>query len=339
MKFIEAQQGSAEWFEARCGRITASRFAEAISTVGGLTEQQDQYVRLVQSGASHKDAAAAAGYKALPTSETVKRALEGKRTEDFSDTAKRYAADLSIERISKQPHGEPPKAWVLERGHTMEEAARRLYEGRNKSFVTEAGICVTDDGLFGYSTDGLVDDDGLIEIKAPVDSIKIQAMWDTGDVSEYLHQMQGGMWITNRDWCDFIMYVPELAAVGKDLFVKRIHRDDDFIDAMVLKLCDFEDLVSKNEAFWRAGLAPAAMPEIPEEDTDFQEVAQAAPPALRLGQIAERLGFSLTAAFLGKLGFEPAARDKAAQLYHERDFAMICAALSRHIITVQKQAA
>ena len=63
-------------------------------------------------------------------------------------------------------------------------------------------------------------------------------------------------------------------------------------------------------------------------------------PALRLGQITERLGFALTADFLRSLGFEPAARDKAAYLYREQDFAMICAALSRHISAVQaKQAA
>lgn len=64
------------------------------------------------------------------------------------------------------------------------------------------------------------------------------------------------------------------------------------------------------------------------------------PPTLRLGQIADRLGFALTAEFLRTLGFAPAARDKAAMLYHERDFAMICAALTRHISAVQaKQAA
>lgn len=59
------------------------------------------------------------------------------------------------------------------------------------------------------------------------------------------------------------------------------------------------------------------------------------PPTLRLGQIAERLGFALTAEFLRTLGFEPAARDKAACLYHESNFAMICAALQRHISAVQ----
>ena len=127
----------------------------------------------------------------------------------------------------------------------MEAAARMLYEARTGSFVTEAGICVTDDGVFGYSTDGLVDDDGLIEVKAPIDSTKILAMWQTGDTSEYDHQMQGGMWITGRKWCDFIMYVPDLAAVGKDLFVKRVFRDEAFIDAMVARLAKFDGLVEQ----------------------------------------------------------------------------------------------
>jgi hypothetical protein len=59
------------------------------------------------------------------------------------------------------------------------------------------------------------------------------------------------------------------------------------------------------------------------------------PPSLRLGQIADRLGFALTADFLRSLGFEPAARDKAAMLYHESQFSMICTALTRHISSVQ----
>jgi predicted phage-related endonuclease len=67
--------------------------------------------------------------------------------------------------------------------------------------------------------------------------------------------------------------------------------------------------------------------------------APTTPPTLRLGQIGERLGFSLTADFLRTLGFEPAARDKAAVLYHDADFASICAALIRHIGLVQTQRA
>jgi exodeoxyribonuclease (lambda-induced) len=217
MKFIECAQGTQEWLAARCGKITASCFAEAISRCQK------------KSGA--------------------------RNVGDPTAVAERYAADLAIERISGQPHGEPPKTWVLERGHEMEAAARMRYEARTGSFVTEAGICLTDDEVFGYSTDGLVDNDGLIEIKAPIDSSKILAMWQTGDTSEYDHQMQGGMWITGRKWCDFIMYVPDLAPVGKDLFVKRIHRDEEFIDSMVEQLAAFNKLAARYEAVLRRAVS------------------------------------------------------------------------------------
>jgi predicted phage-related endonuclease len=82
----------------------------------------------------------------------------------------------------------------------------------------------------------------------------------------------------------------------------------------------------------QAAVASAAL-----SDPGFLEVRThpTTPPTLRLGQIADRLGFSLTADFLRTLGFEPAARDKAAMLYHEREFPSICAALIRHIGAVQ----
>lgn len=213
MKFIGAAQGTPAWHAARCGKVTASRFEEAISVMS-----KNSTLRKVGE----------------PTA-----------------VAERYAADLSIERLSGQPFGEPPKAWVLERGHEMEFAARMKYEVRFKSFVTEAGICLTDDEIFGYSTDGLVEADGLIEIKAPIDSAKILAMWQTRDLSEYMHQMQGGMWITGRQWCDFLMYVPDLASVGKDLFVQRVPRDDAFIDEMVARLAKFDRLVQANVALFK----------------------------------------------------------------------------------------
>lgn len=85
-------------------------------------------------------------------------------------------------------------------------------------------------------------------------------------------------------------------------------------------------------------LAPAAAWPFPSERKQ-PTVAPNTPPSLRLGQITERLGFALTAEFLRGLGFDPAAKDRAAQLYHEHDFGNICAALQRHISAVQvKQA-
>ncbi len=83
-------------------------------------------------------------------------------------------------------------------------------------------------------------------------------------------------------------------------------------------------------------LAPAAAWPFPTKRAAVPTTA----PTLRLGHIADRLGFALTAEFMRTLGFEPSARDKAAMLYHEADFPSICAALTRHISAVQaKQAA
>lgn len=59
------------------------------------------------------------------------------------------------------------------------------------------------------------------------------------------------------------------------------------------------------------------------------------PPSLRLGQIAERLGFSVTADFMRELGFDAAGRERAAVLYHESDFDRICFALIEHITKVR----
>lgn len=226
MIVLDHQQGTAEWHAARAGKITASRFADAISV--------------------------------------CKKASGKRKVGDPSAVSDGYAADLVMERISGRPK-DNVTARVLERGHEMEVLARMKYEARTKTFVTEAGLCVDDSGVFAYSSDGFADRDGLIEIKAPVDNSKILEIWRTGDISEYMHQMQGGMWITGRRWCDFIMYVPDLADIGKDLYVQRVMRDDVFIDDMVLQLARFAKTVETWEALMRTIKAPAATPPAPVE--------------------------------------------------------------------------
>lgn len=211
MRFIPCLQGTPEWLSLRAGVITASMFADATAR--------------------------------------LTRASGDRKAGDFSTTSDKYRGDVAFEIISGKPYGEPPKAWTLQRGHELEPLARQAYEMRTGNIAMEAGICLTDDGRFGYSTDGLVHPvteagrimscKGLIEIKCPVDSNKIMAVLDTGDVSEYMHQMQGGMWLTGAQWCDFIQYVPDLANVGKDLFVKRVLRDEEFIAKLETDLIGF----------------------------------------------------------------------------------------------------
>ncbi len=198
--------------QARAGAITASRFADATSV--------------------------------------LTRASGDKKAGDTTAAADKYATDLAMELISGQSYGEPVKAWTLARGHELEPMARIAYEARTGNIAEGAGIAFTDDKAFGYSTDGLVNPvmldggesmtcDGLIEIKCPVDSQKILAILQTGDLAEYQCQMQGGMWITGAKWCDFIMYVPDLEKAGRDLYVQHVLRDDASIADMERKLMLF----------------------------------------------------------------------------------------------------
>lgn len=162
-----------------------------------------------------------------------------------------YAAQVALERISRTPCDEVFNSWQMRRGTELEPKARMEYELRTGNLATESGVVLTDDRMFGYSTDGEIGADGIIEIKCLASAIGVLEMWRDGDMSDYMHQMQGGMWITGRKWCDFVMYAPQLESVGKQLFYRRVDRDDNFIDAMVDQLMEFSRVVSGNEMILR----------------------------------------------------------------------------------------
>lgn len=162
-----------------------------------------------------------------------------------------YAAQVALERISGTPCDEVFNSWQMKRGTELEPKARMEYEAATGNFATESGVVLTDDRLFGYSTDGEIEADGIIEIKCLASAIGVLEMWRDRDLSDYMHQMQGGMWITGRKYCDFVMFAPQLEAVGKQLFKQRVERDDNFIDAMVEQLLAFSKTVSDNEMVLR----------------------------------------------------------------------------------------
>jgi exodeoxyribonuclease (lambda-induced) len=158
-----------------------------------------------------------------------------------------YAAEVALERVTAQAADQGYVTWQMKRGTELEPLARMAYEANTGHMATEAGVVLTDDRLFGYSTDGFIERDGLIEIKCPASPEKIIDMWREGDLSEYIHQIQGGLWITGRLWADFIMYCPALACVGKDLFVKRVERNEAFIEKLEADLMAFAAMVKDNE--------------------------------------------------------------------------------------------
>ena len=181
------------------------------------------------------------------TASNFRDALTTLKSGAMSQKALDYAACVAIERISEEPADEGFVSWQMRRGTELEPEARMSYEARTGNLAEESGVVLTDDRKFGYSCDGLVGDDGLIEIKCVVSPISVINMWSTGDMSDYMHQMQGGMWITGRLWCDFVMYCPQLKNISKDLFYRRVKRDDNFIETMEVQLLAFEKKVTEFE--------------------------------------------------------------------------------------------
>lgn len=263
---IECEQGSVEWHLARAGLITASMFSTAVSTVSTLTEQQQKYVAAMLSGKSEEESREIAGYKAAPKAGAVADALAGKPTTSFSPASIAYGDEIAFERISKAPYGDTYQTQAMRRGNEEEMWARARYEELYDVEIIESGIAITDDRKFGYSTDGQVRGKrGGIEIKTPSSTAKLREMVKSLDLSEYEHQVQGGMWIRGWEWVDNIIWMPQLKNVRNELLVKRVYRDDDFIDDMVEKLLAFDARVDEAIAFWskpfrRDGLGAAALP-------------------------------------------------------------------------------
>ncbi|MGV2894202.1 lambda exonuclease family protein [Achromobacter sp. AGC78] len=130
-------------------------------------------------------------------------------------------------------------------GTEQEPHARAAYEAATGRFVDEAGFVTTEDRKFGVSVDGLVDDDGIIEIKTMVSSDTLFTAVVSGDISEYVDQCNGAMWLLGRQWTDLVLWAPDLEAIGRKLTIVRITRDDDAIEAMESDLLDFERRVTR----------------------------------------------------------------------------------------------
>lgn len=142
---------------------------------------------------------------------------------------KNYLLEVVAERITGRPVEHYVNA-AMERGTEMEPFARAAYEAQTGALVEETGfIHHPTIAMVGGSVDGLVDDDGIIEIKAPTTQTHIKTL--LSEECEHLPQIQGYLWLTGRKWADFISYDDRLPA-PLDLYVQRIERDDAYIAAL-----------------------------------------------------------------------------------------------------------
>jgi putative phage-type endonuclease len=139
-----------------------------------------------------------------------------------------YAAQLIVERLTGEPQDNYTNA-AMQRGIDLEPQARTAYQFWTDAEVTEVGFVPHPTiAMAGASPDGLVGDDGLVEIKVPNSATHIDTLLRRKPDEKYITQMMFQMACTGRSWCDFVSYDPRLPE-HMQLFVKRVHRDNEQI--------------------------------------------------------------------------------------------------------------
>lgn len=129
--------------------------------------------------------------------------------------------------------GEPVESFsndIMKRGNEMEPFAREQYELETFNKVNQVGFIELNEWV-GYSPDGLIGDDGLLEIKCPKHSTLIEYHLSQKIPTKYYWQMQGGLYVTGRLWCDYYVYHPKL----KPLLI-RVERNEPDIKLLEEKL-------------------------------------------------------------------------------------------------------
>ncbi len=143
-------------------------------------------------------------------------------------TARAHFYEILAQRITQ--YIEPAyEGFNILRGHEDEIDARGLYD-RHIAPVNEVGFITNDKWGFmiGYSPDGLVGDDGLIETKSRVQKYQTEAILKNEVPTEFMLQLQTGLLVSERKWIDFISY-----SAGMPMFIKRVLPDETMQTAIV----------------------------------------------------------------------------------------------------------
>ena len=182
--FTDIEQGTPEWFAARAGIPTASRFSTVMAKGEGKT--RSEYMRKLAA-----------------------EIITGEQVESFST-----------------PH--------MERGKAMEDEARETYAFINGVEPYQVGFIRN--GNKGASPDSLIGDNAGLEIKTALPHIQIDRLERDRLPPEHKAQVQGSLWISEREWWDFVSYWPRLP-----MLITRVYRDEPYIKTMSDEIDRFND--------------------------------------------------------------------------------------------------
>lgn len=205
--FDDIDQGTPEWFQARLGIPTASKFATVMAKGEGKT--RSEYMRRLAG-----------------------EILTGEPSEQFSNAH-------------------------TDRGNAMEDEARETYAFINDAEIIRVGFIRN--GNKGASPDSLVGADGGLEIKTGLPHIQIDRLERNRLPPEYRAQVQGNIWIAERDWWDFVSYWPRLP-----ILTVRVYRDDKYIKTMAGEIDRFNDELAAMVERIRSYAPSGPVEELPE---------------------------------------------------------------------------
>jgi len=156
----------------------------------------------------------------------------------YSASRDNYMAQLICERLTGQK-GESFTNAAMEHGTQTEPLARSAYENARNLLVKEVGfINHPRIEMSGASPDGLVADDGLVEIKCPNTATHIDTLLSGKVPTKYITQMQWQMLCCQRKWCDFVSFDNRLPE-NLQLFVQEVEFDPEYCAMLEKEVSQF----------------------------------------------------------------------------------------------------
>ncbi len=173
----------------------------------------------------------------IPTASNFDKIVknDGNRSTQFQSYLNKCAAE------SVAGAGESFTSDAMQRGIELESDARDLYQFINDVTVAEHGLIFKDENKsFSCSPDGLVGDDGGLEIKCPLPHTHVAYLRANKLPSKYFAQVQGSLYVTGREWWDFMSFCPEFKPL-----ILRVYPDAEFHAKLEKQLNDFGTLLSE----------------------------------------------------------------------------------------------
>lgn len=162
---------------------------------------------------------------------------------------KAYMLKLLAERLSGIPQNTYCNS-SMEWGIEIEPQARQAYEEATLT-VTETVGFVEANEFLGCSPDSLINSNGGLEIKCPDSSTHIQYILANKAVTEYNCQVQSNLWITEREWWDFVSFDPRI--ISRPFWKIRVYRDEQYINTIKEEVKVFIDEMLKLESQIKGG--------------------------------------------------------------------------------------